>query len=91
MGRRDISLYVLTQVVADLGPEFFTKDVSEDPRMKKAHFDLVDHSQYHAFVGGALSDHKQELGLINTGKRTNRGVRWKKTAWSLHKAETPFH
>lgn len=91
MGRRDISLYVLTQVVADLGPEFFTKDVSEDPRMKKAHFDLVDHSQYHAFVGGALSDHKQELGLINTGKRTNRGVRWKKTAWSLHKAETTYH
>jgi hypothetical protein len=91
MGRQDISLYVLKQVVADLGPDFYTKDVSEDPRMKKAHFDLVDYSHFHSFVGGALSDHKDELGIINTKVHNKRGVKWKKTAWSLHKADTSFH
>ncbi len=78
MGRKDISLHVLKEVVADLGPVFTTKDVSEDARMKKAHVDLVDHSHYHAFVGGALSDYRAQLKIDEIRKRTPRGSQWKK-------------
>ena len=78
MGRKDISLHVLKEVVADLGPVFTTKDVSEDARMKKPHVDLVDHSHYHAFVGGALSDYRAQLKIDEIRKRTPRGSQWKK-------------
>ena len=79
MGRNDISLYTLREVVASLGQEFTTKDVSEDIRMKQAHPDLTDHSHYHAFVGGALSDHRAQLEINEIGKSASRGSRWKKT------------
>lgn len=79
MGRLKISLYVLKQVVDDLGPVFYTKDVSEDPRMTSAHLDLTDHRNYHSFVGGALSDHDSELGIRKSGNRTKRGVKWEKS------------
>ena len=79
MSRLKISLYSLRQVVDDLGPEFRTKDVSEDPRMVAAHLDLADRRNYHSFVGGALSDHDSELGIRKTDDRTERGVKWKKT------------
>jgi len=57
---------------------FTTKDVSEDPRMLTAHRNLTDHSHYHAFVGGALSDHRARLGIDEIQKRTKRGSRWQK-------------
>ncbi len=79
MGSKDISLYVLKMVVADLGSEFFTKDVSEDSRMTKAHFDLTDHSHYHAFVGKALSEYQGELGIRKIGYHQKRGSIWKKS------------
>jgi len=79
MSRLKISLYALRQVVDDLGPEFRTKDVSEDPRMVAAHLDLADRRNYHSFVGGALSDHDSELGIHKFGNRTKRGAKWKKT------------
>jgi hypothetical protein len=43
-----------------------------------AHHKLVKHSHYHAFVGGALSDHRSELGIDEIQKRTPRGSRWQK-------------
>jgi hypothetical protein len=43
-----------------------------------AHRKLVKHSQYHAFVGGALSDRRRELGIDEIQKRTPRGSRWEK-------------
>ncbi len=79
MSRLKISLYVLKQVVDDLGPVFYTKDVSEEPRMTSAHADLADRRNYHSFVGGALSDHDSELGIRKSGNRTKRGVKWEKT------------
>jgi hypothetical protein len=63
MSRKAISLYALKEVVADLGKVFTTKDVSEDTRMKQAHLNIVDHKQYHGFVGGALSDHRAQLEI----------------------------
>ena len=79
MSKLMISLYALKQVVNDLGPVFYTKDVSEDPRMTSAHADLADRRNYHAFVGRSLSDHDSELGIRNSGKRTKRGVKWEKS------------
>jgi hypothetical protein len=78
MGRKDISLYPLQEVVADLGQVFTTKDVSEDDRMKQAYPNLRNHTHYHAFVGGALSDHRAQLEIDEIGKSASRGSRWKK-------------
>ena len=78
MSRKSIRVDVLKQVVADQGPVFTTKDVSEDERMLRAHPELVDHSHYHAFAGGALSDHSSILGIINLHDSSSRGARWQK-------------
>lgn len=78
MSRKAISVRVLKKVVKDRGDVFTTKDVSEDPRVMKAHRKLVKHSHYHAFVGGALSDHRDQLGIKEVQKGTSRGSRWQK-------------
>lgn len=78
MGRKDISLYTLKEVVAGLGQEFTTKDVSENIRMKQAHPNLTDHKQYHRFVGEALSYYRAQLEIDEIKKKTSRGSRWKK-------------
>jgi len=78
MSRKAVSVHVMKEVIADLGRTFTTKDVSEDPRMLAAHRHLTDHSHYHAFVGGALSDHRARLGIDEIQKRTKRGSRWQK-------------
>jgi hypothetical protein len=80
MSRKSIRLGVLKQVVADASPLFTTKDISEDERVRRAHSDLVVHRNYHAFVGGALSDHRVALGIIEVQKSTSRGSRWQKKA-----------
>ena len=79
MSRNDVSVHVIKEVIADLGRVFTTKDVSEDPRMLTAHRHLTDHSHYHAFVGGALSDHRAELDIEEIRKKTPRGSVWRKT------------
>ena len=78
MGRKDIQFSTLKEVVASCKSVFTTKDVSEDPRMMNAHLDFVDHTHYHAFVGGALSDHRVELEIDEIKQGTKRGSRWKK-------------
>lgn len=78
MSRNDVSVHVMKEVIADLGRVFTTKDVSEDPRMQTAHRHLTDHSHYHAFVGGALSDNRARLGIDEIQKGTKRGSRWQK-------------
>ena len=78
MSREQVLFNVLKQVVSDQQREFTTKDVSEDERMRLAHPDLVEHSHYHAFVGGALSDHHVALGIVEVGKAPPRGTCWEK-------------
>lgn len=78
MSRKSIRLDVLKQVVADASQVFATKDISEDERMRRAHANLVNHSHFHAFVGGALSDHHVVLDIVETQKGTRRGSRWAK-------------
>ena len=84
MSRKAISFRVLNKVVKDMDDVFATKDVSEDPRMRNAHPRLVKHSHYHAFVGGALSDHRSRLGIKEIQKRTARGSRWQKNWLTSH-------
>ena len=78
MGRSDIKVRVLKEVIADLGQEFATKDVSEDERMIKAHPFDARHSHYHAFVGGAISDNRGTLNVKEIRKETKRGSIWRK-------------
>lgn len=82
MSRKKVSFRVMKKVIKDLGGIFATKDVSEDQRMIKAHPKLVKHSHYHAFVGGALSDHRVRLRIKEIQKRTSRGSRWQKLGFS---------
>ena len=78
MGRSDIKVCVMKEVIADLGQEFATKDVSEDKRMIRAHPFDFKHSQYHAFVGGAISDNRGVLNVKEIKKGTKRGSIWRK-------------
>jgi hypothetical protein len=76
MSRKSIRLDILKQVIADASPLFATKDVSEDERVRRAHPALAAHRNYHAFVGGALSDHHVALNIIEVRKSTPRGSEW---------------
>ncbi|WP_437743210.1 hypothetical protein WMF39_48190 [Sorangium sp. So ce1504] len=78
MSRKSIQVSVLRQVVASAGQHFSTNDISEDDRMLAAHPELASHSHYHAFVGGALSDHHVALAIVEVQKGTSRGSRWQK-------------
>ena len=78
MSRNLVRVEILKQVVADVGEEFATKDISEDERMLSAYPEIVSHSHYHAFVGGALKDHHVALNIIELKKEMSRGSRWQK-------------
>ncbi|MGI6741656.1 MAG: hypothetical protein ACOX7C_09355 [Brevefilum sp.] len=78
MSRKMISVQAISEVIKDLGDTFTTKDVSEDLRMREVHRQLTRHSHYHAFVGGALSDHRAELDIKEIQKKTSRGSIWQK-------------
>lgn len=85
MGWLEIAQESLKEVVEGLGPEFKTRDVSEDRRMTKAYYYLIGERNYHAFVGRALSEHNKYLGIVAVPEKRNndRGVHWKKTAISF--------
>lgn len=78
MSRHEIQIDILADVVADMERGFTTRDVSEDVRLRQAHPELGGHRQYHAFVGGALSEHRVLLGIVEERKATSRGSRWEK-------------
>ena len=78
MSRKLVRADILLQVVADQDRVFSTRDVSEDDRVRQAHPALTRHSLYHAFIGGALSDHRDALGIEEIRKSTSRGSLWEK-------------
>jgi len=80
LSHKSIQFHVLEEVVAKMGRTFVTKDVSEDPRMIGAHPDLNRHHLYHSFVGRALSEDSDILGIVELRKNTSggRGSRWEK-------------
>ena len=78
MSGKQIKFDVLKQIVAGQNRVFATRDVSDDGRMKQAHGQLVSHSHYHAFVGSALSEHHDVLGIVEIRKGTSRGSCWEK-------------
>jgi len=79
MGRKEIELSVLQEVVADLPLNFTSKDVSNDLRLKSAYPHLSKERNYNAYVGGALSDHNADLGIEWTGYDSHRDTsRWHK-------------
>lgn len=78
MSWRAVQVDILSTVVADAGPRFATKDISEDERTRQAHPDLLAHTHYHSFVGRALSVHRVLLGIDECKKATLRGSLWER-------------
>ncbi len=72
-----INVGELQKAIARLGDVFVTKDVSEQDELKRAHPAESSHSQWHAFVGRAISTRRAELGVESIGK-SSRGERWSK-------------
>ena len=73
---KQVDIRVARAVVAECGDSFVTKDVSQDERMLASHASLCLHSHYHAFVGRALSEHRNELGVeeLRKGDGTRLGL-----------------
>ena len=65
-------------VVSGASSLFTTKDISEDERVRGAHPELTAHRNYHAFVGGALSDNHATLGIVKMRTKGERGMQWRK-------------
>ncbi len=78
MSRKLIQSTVLMPVVEQAPVVFTTKDISEDRRIRDAYPELVGHRNYHAFVGGALSDNHANLGIRKERTTARRGMRWRK-------------
>jgi hypothetical protein len=81
----DVDAALLARVVTSQRRTFATKDVSEDPRMKAGHPALTGHPNYHAFIGRALSIHRESLGIDELRKGSNRGSIWEKSSATTNK------
>jgi hypothetical protein len=68
--------YVVREVLKQLAPTFFTKDLSEHPRMLAAHAELASHSHYHSFAGKYLSTQCSDVEPLD-GESKKRGARWR--------------
>ncbi len=73
MSPSDVRFNFLKQVVADRDPIFWTKDVSKDERMEKAHLGFVEDRNYHAAVGSALSAYSAALGIVKAPEGEDKG------------------
>jgi|GEM_PF-840234 len=83
MGYKDVNRKVLLEVIGQMPESFATKDVSEHSLMLRAHPELINHSQYHAFVGKALKNLTEGNGrnvLRELRAGTSRGSVWALTA-----------
>ena len=78
MSFKEISTEDLQKVIAELGNEFATRDVSENHRLRDAYPDLAQSSHYHALIGRAISENRGHLGLEAVPKKTARGSIWRK-------------
>lgn len=79
MRRKLISPKVLEPIVSEASALFTTKDISEDDRVRGASPELANHRNYHAFVGGALSDHHEKLGITKARTKGGAGCSGEKT------------
>jgi hypothetical protein len=74
-----IDIRELERAIGRVGQVFVTKDVSEQPELRRAHPRESAHTHWHAFVGRAISVHHVRLGVTSIGK-SSRGERWSKVA-----------
>lgn len=90
-----VSEQAMRVTIAMTSGEFSTKDISEHQIMLNAHRDLSRHSQYHAFVGKALKNLKDENErpyLTELRKSTSRGSVWQvadKASINVVEAQAP--
>jgi hypothetical protein len=80
MRLNDVNFQILEEVISHLGPEFFSKDISEDPEMIREHQEFVDKGEddYHAAVGQVITKYHDSLKVNEIEKDTPRGSCWKK-------------
>src|SRR5438105_2467587 len=78
MSRGRVNIPSLREAIAQMPGIFHTKDVSSLQTVRSANSSLTGSRNYHAFVGGALSDNAGALGieLFSTGHA--RGALWRK-------------
>lgn len=78
----NINNEVLLKVIGQLPDQFSTKDVSEHPDVIKAHGALINHRQYHAFIGkylkNDLRDHSGGRVIEEIASGKSRGSVWRK-------------
>ena len=76
----DINLQILEEVISHLGPNFYTKDVSEHPQMIREHHEFVDNGEdaYHSVVGRVISKYHDFLNVTEIDRHTPRGSLWEK-------------
>lgn len=77
---KQVDLRIVQEIITGLGERFSTRDVADDARMQAGHPALVQHRNYNAFVGRAISEDRSVLGLIERKKGTARGSVWEKTS-----------
>lgn len=80
MNTDDVRSEVVDRKVAELGPRFATKDVSDDPDVKHQHGHLATEGNYHGTIGRYLSIHADRLGIRKDASSGRRGQWWVKSA-----------
>lgn len=78
MSARAIDGKELAKAVDRVNDTFVTKDVSEQEGLKATDRSLSSQRNWHAWVGGALSNQKSLLGIGPIGEHSTRGKRWRK-------------
>src|SRR4051794_26302331 len=81
----DVRFGAVQRVVAALGDEFATRDVSEHPDCVQAHGVFADESNYHSLIGKRLKESASFLEIEESQAHTPRGSQWRKrTALTTH-------
>ena len=78
MSYKEIKTEDLHKIIAGLGIEFSTRDVSENRGLRDTYPDLAGSSHYHSFIGRAIAENRGQLGLEEVQKETERGSLWRK-------------
>ena len=74
----DIDIEVVAIVIEDLEDEFYTRDVSEDFYMARAHSHLINEFAYHSVVGRVIGANTSYLHIQEITKDNPRGSLWRK-------------
>ena len=89
MSKNSVNVTSLRAAIAGMRSTFHTKDVADFREVRQANAALAGHRNYRAFIGRALSDNRNSLGLelISTGHA--HGALWRKMVAESADIPTP--